>query len=55
MRAAVRAAVVVVVVAVWAAAVGAHHSIAGVYDTSRQVTVEGTVTQFQFISPHPSS
>jgi hypothetical protein len=31
----------------------AHHSIAGVYDSSRQVTVEGVVTQFQFINPHP--
>jgi len=31
----------------------AHHSIAGVYDSSRQVTIEGTVTQFQFINPHP--
>ena len=31
----------------------AHHSIAGVYDTSKQTTVEGVITQFQFINPHP--
>jgi hypothetical protein len=31
----------------------AHHSIAGVYDTSQQVTVEGVVTQFHFVNPHP--
>jgi hypothetical protein len=31
----------------------AHHSIAGVYDTRREVAVEGVVTQFQFVSPHP--
>jgi hypothetical protein len=31
----------------------AHHSITGVYDTRREVAVEGVVTQFQFVSPHP--
>jgi hypothetical protein len=31
----------------------AHHSISGVYDTSRQVTVEGVVVQFHFVNPHP--
>ncbi len=31
----------------------AHHSIAGVYDSSRQVTIEGVVTEFHFINPHP--
>jgi len=30
-----------------------HHSIAGIYDSSREVTVEGTVTQFHFVNPHP--
>ena len=30
-----------------------HHSIAGVYDTSRQVTVEGVVAEFHFVNPHP--
>ena len=32
---------------------GAHHSIASVYDSSRQVTVEGAIVRFQFVNPHP--
>lgn len=35
------------------AAVQAHHSIAGVYDSTREATVDGVVTDFQFVSPHP--
>jgi hypothetical protein len=31
----------------------AHHSISSVYDSSQQVTVEGRVTEFRFINPHP--
>jgi hypothetical protein len=31
----------------------AHHSITAVYDSARQVTVEGRVTEFQFVNPHP--
>lgn len=31
----------------------AHHSIAGVYDSSRPTTLEGVVTQFAFVHPHP--
>jgi hypothetical protein len=31
----------------------AHHSIAGVYDSSRHVTIEGIVAQFQLVNPHP--
>ena len=31
----------------------AHHSIAGVYDSNRQVTIDGTVTEFHFVNPHP--
>ena len=30
----------------------AHHSISGMYDTRRDVRVEGVVTQFEFINPH---
>jgi Family of unknown function (DUF6152) len=33
--------------------VRAHHSIAAVYDGSKQVKVEGVVTRFQFTNPHP--
>ena len=35
------------------AAVEAHHSIAGMYDQSRRVTLDGTIAQFQFVNPHP--
>ena len=31
----------------------AHHSLTGVYDNSREVTLEGTVTRFEFVNPHP--
>lgn len=34
-------------------ALHAHHSITGVYDTSREITIEGSVTRFEFINPHP--
>ena len=30
-----------------------HHSIAGVYDGSRQVTIEGVIAEFHFVNPHP--
>jgi hypothetical protein len=32
--------------------VEAHHSISGMYDTRREVRIEGIVTQFEFINPH---
>jgi hypothetical protein len=35
------------------ASVLAHHSIAGVYDSSREQTVDGVVTRFEFVNPHP--
>ena len=31
----------------------AHHSIAGVYDGQRQLTLHGAVRQFEFVNPHP--
>jgi hypothetical protein len=31
----------------------AHHSIAGIYDDQHPVTVEGVVTRFRFVDPHP--
>jgi hypothetical protein len=31
----------------------AHHSIAGVYDSARSATIEGRVTEFRFVNPHP--
>ena len=40
-------------VALAAYAVEAHHSIAAVYDGTRQQRVEGVVAEFQFVNPHP--
>jgi hypothetical protein len=31
----------------------AHHSITGIYDRNNPVTIEGTVTEFRFVNPHP--
>jgi hypothetical protein len=42
--------------AVWllaAAAPAAHHSLSTVYDSSKQVTIGGSVRDFQFVNPHP--
>ena len=44
---------VVTALTIAGAAVQAHHSIAGVYDSTRVATVDGVVTEFQFVSPHP--
>ena len=34
-------------------AADAHHSISSVYDSSRPVTLDGVVAEFQLINPHP--
>jgi hypothetical protein len=39
--------------AIYIVAMQAHHSIAGYYDSSRQVTVEGVIAEFHFVNPHP--
>lgn len=31
----------------------AHHSLYGVYETDKRVTLEGVVAQFHFVNPHP--
>jgi hypothetical protein len=36
-----------------AVSLDAHHSIAGMYDGSRETRVEGVITRVQFVSPHP--
>jgi hypothetical protein len=46
-------AVFVLLVLTAAAAAEAHHSIAGMYDSTRPVTIDGVVTVYQFVSPHP--
>jgi hypothetical protein len=43
----------VIAIAAAAPAALAHHSITGVYDGYRQVTLEAIVTEFQFVNPHP--
>jgi hypothetical protein len=39
--------------AISAIGVHAHHSISGAYDTSQRMTIEGVVSEFQFVNPHP--
>ena len=36
-----------------AAMAGAHHAIAPLYDGSKPITLDGLVTDFQFVNPHP--
>lgn len=40
-------------VAVYTMTAHAHHSIAAVYDSNQQVTIEGVITAFQLVNPHP--
>ena len=40
-------------VAIASGVMSAHHSLSGAYDTSREITVEGVITVFQFVNPHP--
>lgn len=35
------------------ATLAAHHSISAIYDSSQRKTIEGVVTEFQFVNPHP--
>ena len=35
------------------AAAHAHHSIASFYDINKQATIEGEVSEFRFVHPHP--
>ena len=39
--------------AIWVLPANAHHSIANVYDSTRQITIEGVITEFHFVYPHP--
>jgi Family of unknown function (DUF6152) len=40
-------------VLVLGATIDAHHAISAIYDNSKPMTLRGTVTEFQFINPHP--
>ena len=42
-----------VLMVVTTAGAHAHHSISGMYDSARSVTIDGVVTQYQFVNPHP--
>jgi hypothetical protein len=33
--------------------VGAHHAITAVYDPNQPVTLDGVVTAFHYVNPHP--
>jgi hypothetical protein len=44
---------VVIAAAIASRTAAGHHSIAAVYDSSRQQRVEGVVAEFQFVNPHP--
>jgi hypothetical protein len=48
-----RAALLAAAWTLGAVTLAAHHSISAVYDSRKQVTVTGTVREFQFINPHP--
>ena len=48
-----RTLLVAAAIAVGGTASDAHHAISSVYDSSRQVTVEGDVAEFQYVNPHP--
>ena len=37
----------------WSCIAPAHHSFANVYDSSRSITLDGSVREFQFVHPHP--
>ena len=36
-----------------ATSAAAHHSIAGIYDSSNPISFEAVVVEFQFVNPHP--
>ncbi len=46
-------ALVAAVVAISGLGLQAHHSISSIYDSSRRVTLDGVVDQFQLVNPHP--
>jgi|SRR5437867_1955204 len=41
------------VIAAVGATADAHHSISSIYDSSRRVTIDGAVAEFQLVYPHP--
>ena len=49
----VRLLIAAAVLSFLAVTADAHHSIAGMYDQSRRVTLDGVIAQYQFVNPHP--
>jgi hypothetical protein len=43
----------VIIAALLPAGAGAHHAIGAVYDASQPVTLEGAITAFHYVNPHP--
>ena len=43
----------VVIAALFPAGAVAHHAIGAVYDASQPVTLEGAITAFHYVNPHP--
>src|SRR5262245_52302197 len=41
------------ILAIGSVSLSAHHAISAVYDSSRPVTLDGLVTEFHLINPHP--
>src|SRR5688572_6718729 len=46
-------AFVLVAILVAAGPAHAHHAITAIYDSSKQITLDGVVVDFQFVNPHP--
>ena len=40
-------------ITLWSGAALAHHSFSSIYDSGKNVTLTGTVREFQFVHPHP--
>lgn len=43
----------VLVLALAGTSIRGHHSLSGIYEMGQDITVEGVITQFQFVNPHP--
>jgi hypothetical protein len=48
-----RAATCAAILSLTMAALGAHHAIGGIYDSARPVKLDGVVSGFRFVPPHP--
>jgi hypothetical protein len=44
---------VLLLAGLWASNAFAHHTFSGIYDTARSITLDGVVSEFHFVHPHP--